>query len=133
MIASINSVFSIFNRLFFDSNLSAPEIIVDVSKKVSLRWQSDENIIVMGSGFVNINKEIICANLLHEMIHLSNYKNKVIDVNDNQYHNSKFMKLAVKCGLVVYKDKNGVCYKYIATKADCDKNESRLKDFPLNK
>jgi hypothetical protein len=34
---------------------------------------------------------------------------------------------------VVYKDKNGVCYKYIATKADCDKNESRLKDFPLNK
>ena len=36
-------------------------------------------------------------------------------------------------GKVVYKDKNGVCYKYIATKADCDKNESRLKDFPLNK
>jgi len=36
-------------------------------------------------------------------------------------------------GKVVYKDKNGVCYKYSATKADCDKNESRLKDFPLNK
>lgn len=36
-------------------------------------------------------------------------------------------------GKVVYKDKNGVCYKYNATKADCDKNESRLKDFPLNK
>ena len=36
-------------------------------------------------------------------------------------------------GDTIYKDKNGVCYKYIATKADCDKNESRLKDFPLNK
>ena len=33
----------------------------------------------------------------------------------------------------IYKDKNGVCYKYNATKLDCDKNESRLKDFPLNK
>ena len=34
---------------------------------------------------------------------------------------------------IVYKDKNGVCYKYKATKVECDKNESRLKDFPINK
>ena len=36
-------------------------------------------------------------------------------------------------GSIVYKDKNGVCYKYSAKEQDCDKNESRLKDFPLNK
>jgi len=36
-------------------------------------------------------------------------------------------------GKVVYKDKNGVCYKYTAKQQDCDKNEVRLKDFPLNK
>ena len=34
---------------------------------------------------------------------------------------------------VIYKDKNGVCYKYKATQVDCDKNEARLKDFPINK
>ena len=34
---------------------------------------------------------------------------------------------------VIYKDKNGICYKYKANKVDCDKNESRLKDFPINK
>jgi hypothetical protein len=34
---------------------------------------------------------------------------------------------------LTYKDKNGVCYKYISKQVDCDKNESRLKDFPLNK
>ena len=34
---------------------------------------------------------------------------------------------------LVYKDKNGVCYKYTANKVDCDKNEARLKDFPLSK
>jgi hypothetical protein len=33
----------------------------------------------------------------------------------------------------IYKDKNGVCYKYSAKSVDCDKNESRLKDFPLSK
>jgi hypothetical protein len=37
------------------------------------------------------------------------------------------------CGKVTYKDKNGVCYKYSSKEVDCDKNESRLKDFPLNK
>ncbi len=35
-------------------------------------------------------------------------------------------------GKVVYKDKNGVCYKYTSTVVDCDKNEARIKDFPLN-
>jgi len=127
MIASINSIFSIFNRSFFDSHLSVPEIVVDVSKKVSLRWQSNENIIFMGSGFVNMNKEIICVNLLHEMIHLSNYTKRVIDVNDNQYHNSKFMKLAVKCGLVVHKDKN---QGWSNTKLDII-NSFPTKDFKI--
>jgi hypothetical protein len=35
-------------------------------------------------------------------------------------------------GKIVYKDKNGICYKYKAIEVDCDKNESRLKDFPLS-
>lgn len=36
-------------------------------------------------------------------------------------------------GKLIYKDNNGVCYKYSATEVNCDKNETRLKDFPLNK
>lgn len=35
-------------------------------------------------------------------------------------------------GKLIYKDKNNVCYKYSANAVDCDKNEARLKDFPLN-
>ncbi len=31
----------------------------------------------------------------------------------------------------VYKDKNGVCFKYNVNEVNCDSNESRLKDFPL--
>jgi hypothetical protein len=33
----------------------------------------------------------------------------------------------------IYKDKNGVCYKYSAKEVDCDKNEGKLKSFPLSK
>ena len=35
-------------------------------------------------------------------------------------------------GKIVYKDKNDVCYVYKTQQVDCDKNESKLKDFPLN-
>ena len=34
---------------------------------------------------------------------------------------------------LIYKDKNGVCYQYVSKKVDCDKNESKMKDFPLSK
>jgi hypothetical protein len=32
-----------------------------------------------------------------------------------------------------YKDKNGLCYSYSSSVVDCDKNESRIKPFPLSK
>ncbi len=37
------------------------------------------------------------------------------------------------CGKFVYKDKNGVCYKYSSKEVDCDKHEGSLKEFPLSK
>ena len=33
----------------------------------------------------------------------------------------------------IYKDKNGICYTYTASEANCDKNEGKLKNFPLSK
>lgn len=32
---------------------------------------------------------------------------------------------------LTYKDKNGMCYKYDVAKVECDKNENRLKKYPL--
>lgn len=34
-------------------------------------------------------------------------------------------------GKSIYKDKNGICYKYETKKVDCDKNEGKMKNFPL--
>lgn len=33
---------------------------------------------------------------------------------------------------LIYKDKNGVCYKYTTKEVNCDSNESRMKSFPLS-
>jgi hypothetical protein len=33
----------------------------------------------------------------------------------------------------IYKDKNGVCYTYSSKETNCDKNEEKLKNFPLSK
>ncbi len=35
-------------------------------------------------------------------------------------------------GKIIYKDKNGICYKYSSKEVDCDKNVARLKNYPLN-
>lgn len=35
-------------------------------------------------------------------------------------------------GKITYKDKNDVCYKYKVTEVDCDKNEGKLKTYPLS-
>lgn len=31
----------------------------------------------------------------------------------------------------IYRDKNGICYKYNAAEVDCDKNEATLKEYPI--
>lgn len=33
---------------------------------------------------------------------------------------------------LIYKDKNGICYKYTTKEVNCDSNENRLKTFPLS-
>jgi len=33
---------------------------------------------------------------------------------------------------LTFKDKNGICFQYIPKEVDCDKNEAKLKAFPLS-
>jgi hypothetical protein len=34
-------------------------------------------------------------------------------------------------GKLIYKDRNGTCFVYETNEVDCDKNEERIKPFPL--
>jgi hypothetical protein len=33
---------------------------------------------------------------------------------------------------LVYKDPNGACYRYKVQEVNCDKNEDKLKEYPLS-
>ena len=33
---------------------------------------------------------------------------------------------------LVYKDPNGACYRYKVQEVNCDKNEAKIKDYPLS-
>jgi len=33
---------------------------------------------------------------------------------------------------LVYKDPNGACYRYKVQQVSCDKNEAKIKDYPLS-
>jgi hypothetical protein len=33
---------------------------------------------------------------------------------------------------LVYKDPNGACYRYMVQEVNCDKNEGKLKEYPLS-
>lgn len=35
------------------------------------------------------------------------------------------------CGQFMYKDAGGACFRFETEEVDCDKNEAKLKDFPL--
>lgn len=102
----ISNIFGLFNKEFFDNSLFEPSIKIDVTKKYSLRWESDEKSIVLGAIFPDLSKNEIILSMLHEMIHIYNFQNNLVDVNANQYHNMYFAKAALKCGLTVNKDKN---------------------------
>ena len=34
-------------------------------------------------------------------------------------------------GKVIYRDRNGTCFKYDVEERDCDKDEDRIKAYPL--
>ena len=35
-------------------------------------------------------------------------------------------------GKLTYKDKNGVCYQYSGKEVNCDTNDGKLKNYPLD-
>lgn len=109
IVEEMRRVFGIFNKRLFDGKLKDVEIVIQPKKKVSMRFVAETNLLVIGSDFTNLRPgppgyEILTT-LLHEMIHISNHQNGIVDCTTNQYHNKHFLTSAMKAGLVVIKHK----------------------------
>jgi hypothetical protein len=104
IIKEIERAFNVLNEKLFGGKIKRPAITLDIKRKVSIRFIG--GVIYIGSEFPQLDLHDVLACLLHEMIHVLNFQNKVIDCTANQYHNKKyFLSVALAVGLVVSKHK----------------------------
>ena len=97
----LNKIFDLLNEEYFGSTLSRPTITIQSTPKAyghfSLRedtWVSKlggTHEINIGAGTLSRDIELVCATLLHEMVHYYNYINGIQDCSrGGTYHNKRF-------------------------------------------
>jgi hypothetical protein len=102
-LAELERIFDVFNTTLFNGSLTQPVQVVQPDKKVVFRYSSESHSLIIGSKFASANLETILQDYLHEMIHMENYRLGDIDCTSNQYHNKKFLDLALEKGFYVFK------------------------------
>lgn len=104
-VLELEKAFSTLNENLFENSLSKVPVTIQPKKKVSIKWNQDSKSIIIGSEFTMLTEPEIMSQLLHEMVHIHNFQNEIVDVTTNQYHKKEFQKIAIKVGLVVVKHK----------------------------
>jgi len=107
--SELTKVFDFFNARLFDSKLVCPPHVVQPEKKSVFRFKVNPIRIEIGLGFGDFNdctSRHILSDYLHQMVHIYNFQNKIVDCSSNQYHNKRFALFAVAVGLFVNKYKN---------------------------
>lgn len=106
IIVEIERTFDIFNTRLFDGVLRKPEFILQPKKKVIFKFLPETFQIIIGGDLVKVDTTALLVHLLHEMVHVSNFIQGVVDCRSNQYHNKDFMLAAVKVGLTCVRHRN---------------------------
>ena len=108
----LNKLFDLLNQQYFENALSRPTITIQSTPKAyghfSIRpdtWISANGTsheINIGAGTLARPIEEVCATLLHEMVHYSNYELGIQDTSrGNTYHNRRFKDTAESHGLCI--------------------------------
>jgi len=118
IIEKLESLFSTFNKHFFNGELEKPIITIspDTTKGAygwCTSWKAWKHSPDDKEGYYEINMcaEYLnrpfldtCSTLIHEMVHLLNLQNKIQDTSrSGKYHNKKFKEVAEQHGLKVDK------------------------------
>jgi len=118
IIAALDDLFTDFNTKFFENALSKPIITISPDRKsfgnctdhkAWINGVSGYHEISISSYHLNREFEDVCSTLLHEMCHLLNIEQGIVDCSrQGIYHNKNFMKAAKSHGLVAtYNGKQG--------------------------
>ena len=116
LLQEINRAFDFFNERFAKGELKRPIITVSPSgAKRAYGWfgpqfwkQGDREVheINLSAEHFERTPEDVLETLLHEMAHLKNAQNKIVDYTVTQYHNKHFKIAAESFGLKVDKMRN---------------------------
>lgn len=105
VVVELERVFNIFNKQMFGGRLVMPTLTVQLEKKVVFRFVPESYYMLIGSRFAACSLQEIEECLLHEMIHISNHSDGVVDCTSNQYHNKRFLSAALEVGFYVFRHK----------------------------
>ena len=105
VLKELEKVFHHFNQEFYYGRLIMPVHIIQVDKKVAVRYMSDSHCMAVGSKFSKCSNLELIEIYLHELVHLSNAQKRVVDVTTNQYHNKEFLAGAIAVGFHVMRHK----------------------------
>lgn len=124
----LKRVYTHFNKQIFTGKLPAVTFSYDQNSRSIFRF-SPPALIIIGPQLVEIGSEKeLFDKLLHEMIHISNFKQNLEDVGKSNYHNINFLKTALKTGLVVNRQKSSGWSSISSDFADL--RDKELKQFP---
>lgn len=145
LLSEIYRAFDFFNAHFADNKLKCPIIVISPSDGIPMHgwfgvrlWKYDEeefNEINIGAEYVNRSPEAVMNTLLHEMAHLKNWQEGIVDFDvKTQYHNEQFKASAESFGLVVTNGRaKGYAYTRLGPKALDAIEKLRLRQEVFNK
>jgi hypothetical protein len=107
IIAELERTYGTLNSHLFSGKLRTPEFVMQFLKKKSIfKFIPEPYQIIVAGDLGNIALRSLFSHLLHEMVHISNYMDGVLDCRLNQYHNKEFMVAALKVGLICVKHRS---------------------------
>lgn len=105
IVVELKRGFGLLNERLFDGKLQLPSIIVQEEKKVVFRFIPDSYHMIVGQKIVDVKSDKLAEEFLHEMVHIKDYLEGIVDCTANQYHNKRFLSSALQVGFYVGRHK----------------------------
>ena len=99
----LSNTYDLFNSKLFNNKLEKVQFVVQPKRKIDLKYFHDLIQIVIGCE--DLDFEDLPSLILHEMVHIYNHQNAIVDVTTNQYHNKSFCSVACEVGFIVLRHK----------------------------
>jgi hypothetical protein len=103
LLVQTENLFSSINKSLFSERIQKVPISVSPQEKFLFSWKG--NHLKLGSGAAYATKEKFFSSMCHEMIHIFNHQQRIVDVGRNFYHKNAFADCALSIGFIVVKHK----------------------------